>query len=120
MSVRVTGLPRELLNPPSLSVPSSRGRRGTRPWTRLLGPRQFDACPSSICVDSSGTRVFGEAGRASEIPFVDSKRVCSDNAVLKLDDSDGRYPIDLDFCTGCEICVAEFPSGAIQIFPEEI
>ncbi len=46
--------------------------------------------------------------------------VCPDNAVLKLNDPDERYRIDLDFCKGCGICVAECPSGAIQMFPEEI
>jgi NADPH-dependent glutamate synthase beta subunit-like oxidoreductase len=46
--------------------------------------------------------------------------VCPDNAVLKLSDPDERYRIDLDFCKGCGICVAECPSGAIQMFPEEI
>jgi 2-oxoacid:acceptor oxidoreductase delta subunit (pyruvate/2-ketoisovalerate family) len=46
--------------------------------------------------------------------------VCPDNAVLKLDNPDERYRIDLDFCKGCGICVAECPSGAIQMFPEEI
>jgi 2-oxoacid:acceptor oxidoreductase delta subunit (pyruvate/2-ketoisovalerate family) len=46
--------------------------------------------------------------------------VCPDNAVLKLDDPDERYRIDLDFCKGCGICVAECPSGAIQMFPEQI
>jgi 2-oxoacid:acceptor oxidoreductase delta subunit (pyruvate/2-ketoisovalerate family) len=46
--------------------------------------------------------------------------VCPDNAVLKLNDPDERYRIDLDFCKGCGICVAECPSGAIQMFPEQI
>ena len=46
--------------------------------------------------------------------------VCPDNAVIKLDDPDELYRIDLDFCKGCGICVAECPSGAIQMFPEEI
>jgi NADPH-dependent glutamate synthase beta subunit-like oxidoreductase len=46
--------------------------------------------------------------------------VCPDNAVLKLDDPDELYRIDLDFCKGCGICVAECPSGAIQMVPEEI
>jgi len=45
---------------------------------------------------------------------------CPDNAVLKLDDPDELYRIDLDFCKGCGICVAECPSGAIQMFPEQI
>ena len=46
--------------------------------------------------------------------------VCPDNAVIKLDDPDGRYLIDLDYCKGCGLCVAECPSGAIQMFPERI
>jgi NADPH-dependent glutamate synthase beta subunit-like oxidoreductase len=46
--------------------------------------------------------------------------VCPDNAVLKLGDPGERYAIDLDFCKGCGICVAECPSGAIQMFPERI
>ena len=32
----------------------------------------------------------------------------------------GEYLIDLDYCKGCGICVAECPSGAIQMVPEEI
>jgi NADPH-dependent glutamate synthase beta subunit-like oxidoreductase len=46
--------------------------------------------------------------------------VCPDNAVIKLDEPGGRYLIDLDYCKGCGLCVAECPSGAIQMFPEQI
>ena len=46
--------------------------------------------------------------------------VCPDNAVIKLDQPGERYLIDLDYCKGCGICVAECPSGAIQMFPEQI
>ena len=46
--------------------------------------------------------------------------VCPDNAVIKLDQPGGRYLIDLDYCKGCGLCVAECPSGAIQMVPEEI
>lgn len=46
--------------------------------------------------------------------------VCPDNAVIKLDDPLELYRIDLDFCKGCGICVAECPSGAIQMIPEQI
>ena len=49
--------------------------------------------------------------------------VCPDNAVLKLaatGEPRDRYEIDLDFCKGCGLCVAECPSGAIQMIPEEI
>jgi Pyruvate/2-oxoacid:ferredoxin oxidoreductase delta subunit len=47
--------------------------------------------------------------------------VCPDNAVLKIGaPRSGGYLIDLDYCKGCGICVQECPSGAIQMFPEEI
>ncbi len=46
--------------------------------------------------------------------------VCPDNAVLKLGRPGERYAIDLDFCKGCGLCVAECPSGAIKMVPEEI
>jgi 2-oxoacid:acceptor oxidoreductase delta subunit (pyruvate/2-ketoisovalerate family) len=51
--------------------------------------------------------------------------VCPDNAVLKLEgaerDAEGRgYAFDYDFCKGCGICVAECPSGAIEMVPETI
>ena len=46
--------------------------------------------------------------------------VCPDNAVIKLDQPGGRYLIDLDYCKGCGLCVAECPSGAIQMVPEQI
>jgi NADPH-dependent glutamate synthase beta subunit-like oxidoreductase len=49
--------------------------------------------------------------------------VCPDNAVLKLGEAaDPRdsYEIDYEFCKGCGMCVAECPSGAIQMVPEEI
>ena len=46
--------------------------------------------------------------------------VCPDNAVIKLGRPGETYLIDLDYCKGCGICVAECPSGAIQMFPEEI
>jgi NADPH-dependent glutamate synthase beta subunit-like oxidoreductase len=43
--------------------------------------------------------------------------VCPDNAVLKIDGAHG-YAINLDYCKGCGICVAECPCGAIQMEPE--
>jgi Pyruvate/2-oxoacid:ferredoxin oxidoreductase delta subunit len=50
--------------------------------------------------------------------------VCPDNAVLKLSDAANAnvngYAIDLDYCKGCGMCVAECPSGAIRMEPEEI
>jgi NADPH-dependent glutamate synthase beta subunit-like oxidoreductase len=50
--------------------------------------------------------------------------VCPDNAVLKLSEGAAAnvngYEIDLDYCKGCGICVAECPSGAIRMEPEEI
>jgi NADPH-dependent glutamate synthase beta subunit-like oxidoreductase len=46
--------------------------------------------------------------------------VCPDNAVIKLGEPGERYVIDLDFCKGCGMCVAECPSGAIQMVPETI
>ncbi|QBR91795.1 FAD-dependent oxidoreductase [Nocardioides euryhalodurans] len=45
--------------------------------------------------------------------------ICPDNAVIKLGPP-GDYLIDLDYCKGCGLCVAECPSGAIQMVPEEI
>ena len=50
--------------------------------------------------------------------------VCPDNAVLKLSESAAAnvngYEIDLDYCKGCGICVAECPAGAIEMVPESI
>ena len=49
--------------------------------------------------------------------------VCPDNAVLKLPETgelNPHYRIDLDFCKGCGICVAECPCGAIEMVPEEV
>ena len=43
--------------------------------------------------------------------------VCPDNAVIKLGPGQ-RYQIDLDYCKGCGICVAECPCGAIDMVPE--
>jgi 2-oxoacid:acceptor oxidoreductase delta subunit (pyruvate/2-ketoisovalerate family) len=43
--------------------------------------------------------------------------VCPDNAVIKLAPG-SRYEIDLDYCKGCGICVAECPSGSIKMEPE--
>jgi len=42
--------------------------------------------------------------------------VCPDNAVRKLEG--GGYEIDLDYCKGCGLCVAECPCGAIDLVPE--
>lgn len=44
--------------------------------------------------------------------------VCPDNAVIKLE-PENRYAIDYDYCKGCGICVAECPSGAIEMIPEQ-
>ena len=46
--------------------------------------------------------------------------VCPDNAVIKLGRPGEEYLIDLDYCKGCGLCVAECPSGAIRMVPEEI
>jgi 2-oxoacid:acceptor oxidoreductase delta subunit (pyruvate/2-ketoisovalerate family) len=46
--------------------------------------------------------------------------VCPDNAVIKLGEPGERYAIDYDFCKGCGLCVAECPSGAIEMVPETI
>jgi len=46
--------------------------------------------------------------------------VCPDNAVLKPGPPGEPYAIDLDYCKGCGICVAECPCGAIEMVPEEI
>ncbi len=46
--------------------------------------------------------------------------LCPDNAVLKLAGVENGYEIDLDYCKGCGICVAECPCGAIEMVPEEI
>jgi NADPH-dependent glutamate synthase beta subunit-like oxidoreductase len=47
--------------------------------------------------------------------------VCPDNAVLKLGPGGAyQYEIDLDYCKGCGLCVAECPCGAIEMEPEEI
>ncbi|MDS0134690.1 MULTISPECIES: NAD(P)-binding protein [unclassified Amycolatopsis] len=44
--------------------------------------------------------------------------VCPDNAVIKLEPGE-KYAVDLDYCKGCGICVAECPCGAIEMVPEE-
>ncbi len=46
--------------------------------------------------------------------------VCPDNAVIKLGEPGELYEIDLDFCKGCGMCVAECPCGAIEMVPEEV
>ncbi len=46
--------------------------------------------------------------------------VCPDNAVIKLGEPGELYEIDLDFCKGCGLCVAECPSGAIEMVPERV
>ena len=45
--------------------------------------------------------------------------VCPDNAVIKLGEPGELYEIDLDFCKGCGLCVAECPCGAIEMVPEQ-
>lgn len=42
---------------------------------------------------------------------------CPDAAVLKQGPG-GPYVVDLDYCKGCGICVAECPTGHIQMLPE--
>ena len=44
--------------------------------------------------------------------------VCPDNAVVKLGPGKG-FEFKYDYCKGCGICVAECPSGAIKMVPEE-
>ena len=40
--------------------------------------------------------------------------------MIKLGVLASGYEIDLDYCKGCGICVAECPCGAIDLVPEEI
>ncbi|MFI7413460.1 NAD(P)-binding protein [Streptomyces sp. NPDC049627] len=44
--------------------------------------------------------------------------VCPDNAITKLGPGQG-FAIDLDYCKGCGLCVAECPCGAMEMVPEE-
>ncbi|WP_155056052.1 NAD(P)-binding protein [Streptomyces blattellae] len=44
--------------------------------------------------------------------------VCPDNAIAKLGPGKG-FAIDLDYCKGCGLCVAECPCGAMDMVPEE-
>ena len=44
--------------------------------------------------------------------------VCPDNAVLKLGPGKG-FEFKYDYCKGCGVCVAECPSGAIEMVPED-
>lgn len=44
--------------------------------------------------------------------------VCPDNAVIKLGAGQG-FQINLDYCKGCGICMAECPCGAIEMVTEE-
>jgi len=47
--------------------------------------------------------------------------VCPDNAVVKLEPGTAYgYAIDLDYCKGCGMCVAECPCGALEMVPETI
>jgi len=43
--------------------------------------------------------------------------VCPDNAVIKLGSGKG-FEFNYDYCKGCGVCVAECPSGAIEMVPE--
>jgi 2-oxoacid:acceptor oxidoreductase delta subunit (pyruvate/2-ketoisovalerate family) len=45
--------------------------------------------------------------------------VCPDNAVIKHGPGK-RFDFNYDYCKGCGICVAECPSGAIKMVPEDI
>ena len=46
--------------------------------------------------------------------------VCPDNAVIRLDDQQTPYAIDLDYCKGCGLCASECPCGAIEMVPEDV
>jgi NADPH-dependent glutamate synthase beta subunit-like oxidoreductase len=45
--------------------------------------------------------------------------VCPDNAVIKVGPP-GEYVVDLDYCKGCGLCVAECPAGAVRMVPEDV
>ena len=45
--------------------------------------------------------------------------VCPDNAVVKLGPGNG-FRFNYDYCKGCGVCVAECPSGAIEMVPEDV
>ena len=81
--------------------PSTRWSTVSTRRTALLEARRCLSCGNCFACDNC----FG---------------VCPDNAVLKLGRRGDPYEIDLDFCKGCGICVAECPCGAIEMVPEEI
>jgi 2-oxoacid:acceptor oxidoreductase delta subunit (pyruvate/2-ketoisovalerate family) len=45
--------------------------------------------------------------------------VCPDNAIVKLGPGK-RFEVNYDYCKGCGVCVAECPSGSIEMVPEDI
>lgn len=45
--------------------------------------------------------------------------VCPDNAIVKLGPGK-RFAVNYDYCKGCGVCVAECPSGSIEMVPEDI
>jgi 2-oxoacid:acceptor oxidoreductase delta subunit (pyruvate/2-ketoisovalerate family) len=45
--------------------------------------------------------------------------VCPDNAIVKLGPGK-RFSVNYDYCKGCGVCVAECPSGSIEMVPEDI
>jgi Pyruvate/2-oxoacid:ferredoxin oxidoreductase delta subunit len=79
--------------------------QGLEEWNALFEARRCMSCGNCF----SGDNCYG---------------VCPDNAVLKLSDAvdanPNGYQVDLDFCKGCGLCVAECPCGAIKMVPEEI
>lgn len=104
------------------------GPDDARGFPALTGMVGLDAVVAAISDRFSGPVAEGNAqaaraafdlvatnGRRS--PMLKQIGVCPDNAIIKL--ADGQYAADYEYCTGCGLCAAECPCGAIDMEPEQ-
>ena len=92
--------PRARAGPPPVHV--RRGRRRARRVERPVRGAPLHVVRQLLLVRQLLRRVPGQRGASSSA----TRRAA--------------YAIDLDYCKGCGICVAECPAGAIEMVPETI
>jgi NAD-dependent dihydropyrimidine dehydrogenase PreA subunit len=87
----------------------AQSRQGRADAHRFGMPLVVWAYPRGSAIEGKGRKGFVLRGRLRRAHRVR----------VELEPGD-RYAIDLDYCKGCGICVAECPCGAIEMVPEEI
>ena len=86
--------------------------------SQLLGLPAQPGPLADVIGQASPHRFHPDLGQTAQAELTQTELVL-DPGIGSLGDPGALYEIDYDFCKGCGLCVAECPSGAIEMVPEE-